>query len=912
MASTKKEKLFSILHKLVNPLAIGIYFTLLILLLTRSYYLHAAEGQSVNAILETIQFLHAKTIDARLYFRGERKGNDRVAILAVDEKAVSAVGRWPWPREKTAEAIEKTIQMGAKVIAADMVFSEKSDRPEKRFIDRLEKDGVQINKNSPGFKKALSEFDSDAQFGSAVQRMANNFILGNFFLYENRYRGKEFIPSHALVCQDLIFKDTLAEKTVNGGETRVATLDEDVYFSDLIREVYVNRINIIKADIRKKYPSVNTLQANYQIEAEIENDLEYFCRREFMEKEYDPEYEFLSSNWSHLKDADPNIKPATFEEWVAEFKGTALNNAVTEVTGWTVNDYSISEHALYNAYFNAFIDNDGVIRSTKLVSRTGSNYVPSIAFLSYLIDQNLVARLDIKPLSDDYEYKGLSKIELTDFDSGDLVGTIPVQADGGFYIDYAGPKHTFAHISIADIIDDSTDEMVVTQSHYDEKNKKFVDSRQFYPKVKKKDYLKDKILVLGATAVGIFDLRNTPFDENFPGVETHANVISNLLDKKFLIRPAGEQGYMLIFLFLAGLTLAYVLAEAGALMGLIVNMTLFFIVGFIDMKFFFKQGQLTTLIFPMILIIGMYVLLTAYKYFTEERAKKELRSTFNKYVSPAIVEEVLKHPKNLELGGRKERLTVFFSDVRGFTTISEKLDPRALSDLLNSYLTPMTELVFKNKGTLDKYMGDAVMAFFGAPIHYEDHAKHACRCALQSLEKLAELQKIYEKKKLPSIDIGIGLNTGECSVGNMGSETVRSYTVMGDSVNLASRLEGINKSYGTHIIISEFTHQDVKSDFLCREVDWVQVKGKLKPVKIFELLAEGKPASPIIDMTKYFEEGYNHYHEKKFEQAIREFEKAIGIAPNDETSKIYIERCREFLDSPPPEDWNGVFIMKSK
>jgi adenylate cyclase len=332
----------------------------------------------------------------------------------------------------------------------------------------------------------------------------------------------------------------------------------------------------------------------------------------------------------------------------------------------------------------------------------------------------------------------------------------------------------------------------------------------------------------------------------------------------------------------------------------------------VEKTFFFQKGVVISVAFPLLQFSTSYVVLTFYKYLTEERSKRALRQTFSKYVSPAIVEEVLQDPKNLELGGRKENITVFFSDVRGFTTISEKLDPKALGDFLNSYLTPMTDLVFKNKGTLDKYMGDAVMAFFGAPIHYPDHAKCAARCALQQLEKLKELQAVYAKKGLPVIDIGIGLNTGECSVGNMGSETVRNYTVMGDAVNLASRLEGINKEYGTRIIISEFTHKEIKQDFICREIDWVRVKGKLLPVKIYELIAEGKAPKELDEMIKYFDDGYAFYREKRFEQAIRSFESAASSHPQDMTSQIYIERCRGFIAEPPPENWDGVYVMKTK
>ena len=209
-------------------------------------------------------------------------------------------------------------------------------------------------------------------------------------------------------------------------------------------------------------------------------------------------------------------------------------------------------------------------------------------------------------------------------------------------------------------------------------------------------------------------------------------------------------------------------------------------------------------------------------------------------------------------------------------------------------------------------MGDAVMAFFGAPIYYADHAKYGCRAALHSLEKLAELQKEYKEKGLPPIDIGIGLNTGEMSVGNMGSETVRSYTVMGDAVNLGSRLEGINKQYGTRIIISEFTYQEVKDDFVCREIDWVRVKGKVLPVKIYELISEKAPPEKVQKMLEHFNDGYEKYHQMAWSAAVASFSQALDVNPGDPVSQLYLKRSQNYEAEPPGEDWDGVFVMTSK
>jgi adenylate cyclase len=361
-----------------------------------------------------------------------------------------------------------------------------------------------------------------------------------------------------------------------------------------------------------------------------------------------------------------------------------------------------------------------------------------------------------------------------------------------------------------------------------------------------------------------------------------------------------------------GIALSALLSYFGSIAGLGLTIAALAGIYYVDNYILFKNGIVVTSLLPMSLVVADFVGLTSFKYFTEERKKRELKGTFEKYVSPAIVAEVLADPENIELGGKKMELTVMFSDVRGFTTISEKLDPRALSDLLNSYLTPMTNLVFANKGTLDKYMGDAIMAFWGAPVHFKDHAKHAARCALQMLVKLRELQAEYRAKGLPEIDIGIGLNTGEMSVGNMGSDTVRSYTVMGDAVNLGSRLEGINKQYGTRIIVSEFTHAALGTDFVCREIDWVKVKGKAQPVRIFELVAEGRVTPETTSVLTLFNEGFRLYHEQKFREAVERFTNALSFAPNDAPSQLYLERCEDYLREPPPPDWDGVFTMTSK
>lgn len=629
-----------------------------------------------------------------------------------------------------------------------------------------------------------------------------------------------------------------------------------------------------------------------------------------------------SSLWSKLQGSNPDLKTETLDAAADRFRSLSLDNSITQVARYWVNIPSIAEGTKHSGYFDAVQDTDGSIRRSRLIVRRGNNYTPSLAFKTFLVDQgySASAQVDVEDVGRaEAATKIIKSLEALDT-NGDTALKIPVDGQGHLMINYAGGRHMFPYVSAADLLSDSPD-VFVEQQKLDPSTGRW---NSVTMRVNKKTFFKDKILIAGATATGVYDLRVTPFEENYPGVETHANVLSNLLVENarakgenvkapgFLRTHPKEERLMWIVLLGIGIALSALLSWVGSVTGL--GLTALALAGVyaIDKFYFFRNGIVITVFFPMLLVSVNFVSLTFYKYFTEERKKRELKGTFEKYVSPAIVAEVLSDPENIELGGKKMELTVMFSDVRGFTTISEKLDPRALSDLLNSYLTPMTDLVFKNKGTLDKYMGDAIMAFWGAPIHFPDHAHHACRCALQMIKKLKELQDVYRAKGLPEIDIGIGLNTGDMSVGNMGSDTVRSYTVMGDAVNLGSRLEGINKQYGTRIIISEFTYEAIKDTFVTREVDWVRVKGKAQPVRIFELIAEGKVPEATLELVRLFHQGFELYHARQFEKAIEAFNQALQTHPDDAVTHLYIERCQDYLKEPPPENWDGVFTMTSK
>lgn len=326
----------------------------------------------------------------------------------------------------------------------------------------------------------------------------------------------------------------------------------------------------------------------------------------------------------------------------------------------------------------------------------------------------------------------------------------------------------------------------------------------------------------------------------------------------------------------------------------------------IRLQAFVENFRFVITFIPLIIFL-FYTHLEKFRH-AEEKAKKFIKGAFQQYVAPSIINEILRNPKKLKLGGEKKELTVMFSDIRNFTVLSEKLSPEQLVHFLNEYLTEMTKIILKNKGVVDKYIGDAIMAFWGAPVDEPEHAKLACKTAIEMMKKMSELKKKWKKEEKPDFNIGIGINTGEMVVGNMGSHQRFNYTVMGDNVNIGSRVEGLTKEYGVTTIVSEFTYEKTKKDFVFRELDLVKVKGKNIPIKIYELCKKGTKKE-FLDT---FADGLRFYRQKQWDSAIQMFNKALQIVPNDKSSILYIQRCQDFQKFPPAEDWNGAYVMRHK
>ena len=468
---------------------------------------------------------------------------------------------------------------------------------------------------------------------------------------------------------------------------------------------------------------------------------------------------------------------------------------------------------------------------------------------------------------------------------GDLA--VPVDGNAKVIVNYLGPPfRTFANVSATDVLHGRVP----------------------------KDALAGKIAVVGFTAPGIVDTVVTPFASVSPGIEVQATLIDNLLHGGSLRRLWWFVLAEVALIVAVGAVLGWALHLLRGAVGAVLAITLALGYAAGSQWAFSRYGFVLSAVYPLGGLFLCWLAGAVYQSVSEERQKRWYRNTFRLYLNPEVTELIANDPKKLALGGERVPLTIFFSDIRGFTTISEKLEPEVLSKLLNEYLGAMTDVVFKHQGVLDKYIGDALMAFWGAPIHAPDHALRCCRAAMDMLDELAALRERWKPSGLPLIEIGVGVNTGEAVVGNFGSQQRFSYTAMGDDVNLASRLEGLNKQFGTTALVADGTRQAIGDAFVCREIDRVRVKGKEEAVSIHELLC--RSTDPTADAERRRAAAWGAalgaYRARDFTTAIARFEALMAERPDDRAAPIFLARCRVLRDEPPGPVWDAVYEATQK
>lgn len=532
------------------------------------------------------------------------------------------------------------------------------------------------------------------------------------------------------------------------------------------------------------------------------------------------------------------------------------------------NQPVLEDSTNYAGYYNVRPDVDGSVRRLALTARCGDQFFPSLslAMLARLMDLDL-PRLYVAE-------HGLDEIRL-----GDVY--IPVDEEGMLRVRYLGGAAAMPEVEATDILEGR-------DLPHD---------------------FKGKAVLVNVSAMGVHDRLPTPFNRQLPGAMIHAQTMDNILSGRFLVHTPlmtfWDLGAMLALCLLGSWLMS--LSRPWLAAGL--TALLWFGALYAGYRLF-VAGYLVNLIFPLGALFLTAVAVTAYRYLVEAKEKRQVRRTFQHYLSPAVIEQIMDNPDQLKLGGERKELSVLFVDIRGFTSLAEDMDPVDLAALLNAFTDAMTEVILEHGGLVDKYIGDSVMAVFGAPVDQPDHARRACRAALAMVDRVGELNRTLSQAEGRDLAVGVGINSGPMVVGNMGSRLRFDYTVIGDNVNLAARVEGQTREYGVEIIVSRSTHEMCGDGFRFRILDLIRVKGKREPVAIYELLAEAD--ADIPEYVDQYASAFTSYQNRQFREALEVLEGLDRAGQADAACHILADRCRIYEETPPPSDWDGVETKQTK
>ncbi|XAH23286.1 adenylate/guanylate cyclase domain-containing protein [Xylophilus sp. GW821-FHT01B05] len=550
--------------------------------------------------------------------------------------------------------------------------------------------------------------------------------------------------------------------------------------------------------------------------------------------------------------------------------------------GYGANLPNLSAAAAHAGFFNAITDADGVVRALPLLAQYQGHYYESLALAVFRL---LRGQPELLPAyAPDQRADQPQVLEGLLLHQGERLQSVPVDRRAATLVPYRGPGGarggSFRYVSASDVL---AGRLPAGQ-------------------------LKGKVVLVGSTAPGLQDLRVTPVGETYPGVETHANVISGLLDGRSPARPDYATGYEVLALLVAGLLLAFALPLLSVPAGAGLALALAAALAGLNFWLYRAAALVLPLAAQLLMVATAFGLNIAYGYFVESRAKRQLAKLFGTYVPRELVQEMLRQPGRYSMQAASRELTVMFCDMRGFTALSERMEPLALQALLNSVFSRLTETIRAHRGTIDKYMGDCVMAFWGAPVAEPGHARLAVAAALAMVDAVQALNVEHRARGLPQVDIGIGLNTGSMCVGDMGSDIRRSYTVVGDAVNLGARLEGLSKVYGVAIVASDSTRQQAGEGFTWRELDRVRVQGKQQAVGVFSPQGAGASAEPDAAWAAMLEA----YRRRDWDQAQALLQDLAPAAGQEALHALYLARIVAARQSPPPADWDGTTRFDTK
>ncbi len=580
-------------------------------------------------------------------------------------------------------------------------------------------------------------------------------------------------------------------------------------------------------------------------------------------------YQFeLEKKDVHLGNESPQIPAVIIERdkklgqnYLIKATGTILNLPIIQNTGYS------------SGFFNNVPDLSGIIRSVPLVISYEDIVYPSLAL------EILRIITDSKKIVINYDEAGVIDISLNQI-------KIPTDRHGRFLVNYRGAEKNFKYFSAVDILNNK------------------IDSKE----------LEGKIALIGTSAAGLLDLRATPLDFVFPGVEVHANVIDNIITGDFISKESSADLNNVTIIIALSLLIILLITYSPFWFNPIISLSSMIGISIFLYHMLFTYGMVLNIFFPLFTILLATILATLINYFYKIKQEEAIKEKFASKVSKDVMENLLKNMDSNEFQAMEKEVTVFFSDIRGFTKISEEMDSaKNLISYLNQYMEPMSNIITKYQGTIDKYIGDAIMAYWNAPANVENHADKAVQASLEQIKELKSLNKKLKEENKPSIDIGIGLNTGLAVVGEMGSSGRSDYTVIGDAINLGARIESLCKYYDSKLSISNFTKKALKDEYVFRFLDYVTVKGKDKPIEIWQVHKVGKAKKEQEEELKDYHKAIELYKISNFNEALEIFETIENseYKTNKNIYKIYIERCKEFIKYPP-KNFNGVYEHRTK
>ena len=676
-------------------------------------------------------------------------------------------------------------------------------------------------------------------------------------------------------------------------EKSLLTLGQWPWERDLIAEIIDNLfehydVNSVGFDMMFAEPDTDSSsQLFHQLaKAELKKDSAYQKQYKKLLPVLDRDKVFSKS----LKDRRTILGFAFIHE--ANSLRTILPNPAPILPDSIIDQLSLHDQETYianlpvlqnNAFGGGFIDNpsiaydqDGVFRRVPLLQKHNGKIYESLAFGLFRAAIGSPT-IEIQVEGSDDEEVFFDWIKVGDYH-------IPVDKESNILVPYRGYSKSFPYISAVDVLNKSA----------------------------KREDLKGAIILIGTSAAGLKDLRTTPFETGYPGVEVHANIVSGIIEDRIKEQPSYTYALEFLLLLGLGIFLSIILPRLSPLLTTVITILTLIILISGNLYAWQSMNLVLPLTNSLLLVIMLFGLHMSYGFFMESHNKRQITRLFGQYVPPELVDEISLHPEALSVDGETREMSVLFSDVRSFTTISENLDPKELTRFINGFLTPMTKIIHQNRGTIDKYMGDAIMAFWGAPLSDENHAKNTLIAGMSMIEGMKTLSSEFKQRGWPEIKVGVGINSGPMNVGNMGSEFRMAYTVLGDTVNLGSRLEGLTKNYGVDIIVSEYTKEAVP-DFEYRLLDKVKVKGKDRPVTIYE------PLGPHTEITveqfaelEQYQQALDNFHRMNWAESQLQFSELIRLHPQRKLYTMYLDRINIYKENPPADNWDGVFTHTSK